>query len=446
MKVMIVGSGLSGLAVFDYLKEKNIDCFFADEKDIYSSYFEEEYIDNLLKDVTLAIISPGVNLRNELIFQLKKRRIAFFGELEFGSSKLSNDILAVTGTNGKTTTVSLINFLLKDYSGGCKLGGNIGVPVTKLLKTMSDENIVVLECSSFQLESTRKFKPHIAVILNITEDHLNRHRTMKEYIKCKYKITKNQTKNDYLLLNADDEILNNNPPKTKAKVFYFSTKRKVVGSYIKNNYIYFNDNVKEIKLCSVSKLKVKGEHNLSNILASVLSVYLETGNKKILKGIENFQGVEHRIEFVKNINGVEFYNDSKATNIASTLVATLSFNSPINLILGGSDKGYNFDELFKKLPKNVKTIAVFGQTRSKIAFSAKKNNYKNIFICDDLESATKLLFNLSNRGDVILLSPACASFDFFSNFEERGNFFKKIVRDIDENENSVFEIGEKKEI
>lgn len=442
MKVMIIGSGVSGLAVSDYLAERNIDHFFAKKEDIEAREFNEDYINNLLCDVLFAVISPGIKPHNELIFQLKKRRIALFGELEFGASKINNDIIAVTGTNGKTTTVSLIHYLLKDYLGGCKLGGNIGVPVTRLIRDVNDSEIFVLECSSFQLETIKKFRPHIAMILNITEDHLNRHGTMREYIKCKYKITKNQTKDDYLILNSDDEIIRKNPPKTKAQVFYFSTKRKVVGSYIKNGSIYFNDNVKEIRLASLSKIKLKGEHNLSNILASVLAVYLETGNKNMLKGISSFEGVEHRIEFVKTIRGVEFYNDSKATNIASTLVAVASFKNPINLILGGSDKGYDFDELFEKLPKNVDKIAVFGQTRMKIAFSAKKHNYQNIYICDDLESATNLLFKMSKPGDVVLLSPACASFDFFSNFEERGNFFKKIVREIGLNESSVSEFKE----
>lgn len=445
MKVMILGAGISGRAVFDYFSSKNIDCFFASEKDINAEKFEENYLDKLLQNVTLVIASPGVSPKKELIFQIKKRKIAFLGEFEFATSRLENDIIAVTGTNGKTTTVSLIHYLLKDYYAGAVLGGNIGVAVTSLINKVQPEQIAVLECSSFQLETIKNFKPHIGMILNITKDHLNRHGTMREYIKCKYKITKNQTSGDYLILNADDEILRKNPPKTKAEIYYFSTKRKVVGSYIKNNCIYFNDNDKEIKLANLSGVKLKGEHNLSNILASVLAVYLETQNCDLLKNVDGFLGVPHRIEFVKTIDGVEFYNDSKATNIASTLVALKSFKNPINLILGGSDKGYGFDELFNNLPKNVKNIAVFGQTRSKIAFSAKKHRYKNIYICANLQECVKLLQLKSKRGEVVLLSPACASFDFFRGFEERGNFFKKIVKEIDENESSIAWLDEKHE-
>lgn len=444
MKVLILGSGLTGRAIADYLETQKIDYVFAKNEDINATSFNENYLNNLLDGIDLVLTSPGINCQNELVFQIKRRQIAFFGELEFACSKLNNDIIAVTGTNGKTTTVSLIHFLLKDYFGGCYLGGNVGIPAISLVNKCVGNEIVVLETSSFQLETVEKFKPHIAIILNITEDHLNRHGTMKEYVRCKYNISKNLTKDDYLILNADDEFLAKFPPKTKAKVFYFSTKHKVFGSYVKNNSIYFNDNEKEIRLVSLSKIKLKGEHNLSNILASVLAVFLETGNIELLKGVSNFSGVEHRIEFVKTIRGVEFYNDSKATNIASALVAVASFKNNINLIMGGSDKGYDFDEFFKKLPQNVKNIAIFGETKGKIAFFAKKNKFKNFYICDNLTMATKLLFGLSKPKDIVLLSPACASFDFFSGYEERGNFFKKIVRELDNDEISFFENNNKK--
>lgn len=442
MKVLILGSGVSGRAVADFLDSQNIEYIFAKKEDIDAKFFDEDYIQNLLTDIDLAVISPGISLQNELVFQIKKRKIALFGELEFGALKINNDIIAVTGTNGKTTTATLMHFLLKEYKGGCVLAGNVGVPITSFLNKMRGSEIVVLETSSFQLESVNYFKPHIAIILNITKDHLNRHGTMKAYMQSKYNIAKNLSKDDYLILNADDEIISKSPPKTKAKTFYFSTKQKVVGSYVRGGGIYFNDNIKEIKLASISKIKLKGEHNLSNVLASVLAIYLETGNVGLFDKISSFEGVPHRIEFVRSIDGVEFYNDSKATNIESTLVAVNSFKNNINLILGGSDKGYDFDELFKKIPKNVKNIAIFGETRNKIAFFAEKYKFKNYYICDTLLKSTKLLFSLSKRGDVVLLSPACASFDFFSGFEERGNFFKKIVRELDENETSCVEFKE----
>lgn len=427
MKTLIIGSGVSGLAVYDYLKNENVDV------EIHSNSNENlnNYLKTNLNKYNQIIVSPGIKLDKNIIFQIKKNKIAFYGELEFGVRKIKNDIIAITGTNGKTTTVSMVGFLLKNYIGGVRVGGNIGVPVTSLINNLAGDEIVVLECSSFQLETIEKFSPHIAVILNISEDHLNRHETMKEYIRCKYNITKNQNGNDYLILNADDEYLLNNPPKTKAKIFYISTKRKVVGVYLKRNVAYFFDGVNEEKLISLSKIKLKGEHNLSNALASIMCVYLQTKDKSLLRNILDFQGVEHRIEFVKNICGVDFYNDSKSTNISSTLVACNSFKCGVNLILGGSDKGYDFDNLIKNLPKSVKNIAIFGETKTKIAFSIKKYNFKNYSIFDNLKQCVEFLFKNSRVGDVVLLSPACASFDQFSNYEERGEVFKKIVFQIE---------------
>ena len=258
--------------------------------------------------------------------------------------------------------------------------------------------------------------------------------------------SKNQTKNDYLILNADDEFLFENLPKTKAQIFFFSTKKCVKGCYIKRGCIYFNDNQKEEKLVSLRGIKLVGEHNLSNILCACLAVYLETKNKDILASISTFTAVAHRIEFVKKVNEISFYNDSKATNIDSTIVACKSFKNNIHLILGGSDKGYSFDELFKNLPKNVKNIAIFGETRHKIAFSAKNFGFNNIKICDSLEGCTKHLYSIAGAKDIVLLSPACASFDCFSNYKERGNFFKKIVGEIIDNENINHKQSQKNEV
>lgn len=431
MKVAIIGSGISGRAVFEYLNGKNIDCCFVNEKDLSLINDNKKNFDFVFDGVTYVIVSPGVKLDKNIKIYLKKKNIALFGELEFACSKINNDIIAVTGTNGKTTTVSLIHYLLKFYSDGVLLGGNIGIPVTSLIDKIKGEELLVLECSSFQLESVKTFRPHIAVVLNISEDHLNRHNTMSEYIRCKYKITKNQRSTDYLILNADDELIRKNPPKTKAQIFYFSLNSKVTGVYLKNNSVYFYDGERDEKLVSLSKIKLKGEHNISNILAAILAVYLQTGNISLLKNVSGFEGVSHRIEFVKKVKGIEFYNDSKATNIASVLVACKSFSQNILLILGGMDKGYDFDNLFKFLPKNIKYFAIFGECKEKIAFFARKYNWLNFYICDTLEQSVCVLFNKAQKGEVVLLSPACASFDQFSNYEERGNAFKKIVMNLD---------------
>ena len=242
MKTLIIGSGVSCKAVYKYLKDKKCSC------EILEKFTESSELFDKLESgkFSRVIVSPGIKLDKNIIFQLKKRKIALYGEMEFGMSKINNKIIAVTGTNGKTTTVSLIGYLLRKYLSGSCVAGNIGVPITSLINKLNDE-VVVLECSSFQLETINKFSPHIAVILNISEDHLNRHKTMKEYIRCKYKITKNQTEKDFLLLNADDDYLFNNSPKTKAKIYYFSTKNKVFGVYLKNKIAYFFDGIKEVK-------------------------------------------------------------------------------------------------------------------------------------------------------------------------------------------------------
>ena len=417
MKVLIVGTGISGLSASDYLTKKGYDVEFAKSDDVNSELHNLEYLDRLFCGLSFIVISPGISNDNKFLQEARKRKIKIIGEFELGVNNFQGDMIAVTGTNGKTTTVSLINFLLKDLEQDVFMGGNIGIPVTSFVDKSKKKDIAVLECSSFQLESVRTFRPHIAAILNITEDHLNRHKTMKEYIRCKFKITALQTKNDFLLLNADDEILMDNIPKTKAQIFYFSTKNKVVGCYIKRGCIYFNDNQNEKKLASLKNIKLVGDHNKSNILCACLAVYLQTKNLKLLDEIKNFQGVAHRIEYVKTVDGVAFYNDSKATNIDSVLVALKSFKCGINLILGGSDKGYNFDKLFAKIPKNVKNIAIYGQTKQKIAFSAKKYHFKNFYICDSLKAATLLCYELAKPKEIVLLSPACASFDCFKNFE-----------------------------
>lgn len=445
MKVLIAGRGVSGKAAFKLCVALGFQAEFAEEKDleINPNLTDKTYSDRLFNGLSFIISSPGISPDVWLLREAKKRNVRIVGELEFGASFAKGNIIAVTGTNGKTTTVSLISHILNGQKRKVFLGGNIGVPVSSFAKKTTKSSISVLECSSFQLDEDAKIHSHIAAILNITPDHLSRHKTMEAYIRAKQNITSFQTENDFLLLNADSTTLMENLPETKAKIFYFSTKQKVLGCYIKSGSIYFNDNQIEKKLVSLEKIKLIGEHNLSNILCAVLASYLETKNTCILERINSFEAISHRIEFVGQANEISFYNDSKATNIGSTLVALLSFKCRINLILGGSEKGYEFDELFAKLPKNVANIAVFGQTKPKIMRAARKFNYQNICGFDSLKSCTIYCKSVASPGEVVLLSPACASFDQFTNYEERGNVFKKIVREICLNEN--LQNGGKKE-
>ena len=446
MKVLIFGQGKSGKSAYNFLKKKNVKVEFAKEEDLNSVFLEKDYLDRLFEGLSFAVVSPGIKPDNYLIGEAEKRKVKLVCEFDLGANDIKSDIIAVTGTNGKTTTVSLINFLLLGAGKKTFLGGNIGFPVTSFSDETKDDDIVVLECSSFQLFWSKNFHPHISAILNITPDHLSWHKKLQNYIKCKQKIASKLSKDDFLLINADDELLMKNLPKTRGKIFYFSTKQKVCGCFVEGDSIYFYDNCRKKKLASLVGIKLIGKHNLSNILCAVLAVYLETGDKSIFKNLKYFEGIEHRIEYVGQARGVLFYNDSKATNIASTLVALSSFSCGINLILGGSEKGYDFDELFAKIPKNVKNIAVFGQTKPSILASAKKFNFLNIFPLESLNSCVNLCFKLSEPKDVVLLSPASASFDQFSNFEERGNVFKKIAKEIILNETTLFESEEKTQI
>ncbi len=436
MKALVVGSGVSGRSAYDYLKRHKYEVDFADEKIVNNFYISDNEKDRLFEGLSFIVASPGLSLDLNFFKEAKTRKIKIIGELELGMINIKGRVIALTGTNGKTTTVSLINHILQNQKNKVFLGGNIGVPITSFCDKTDKNSISILECSSYQLETVKKFHSHIAIILNYSVDHLSRHKTLKKYISCKKNISKNQTKDDYLILNYDDELVMKNKPKTKAKILYFSTNTKVEGCFVKRNQIYYFDGKKEEKLLSLKNIKLVGAHNISNVLAACLAVFIETKNKEILKQVFEFQGVEHRIEFVKTINNVAFYNDSKATNIDSTLVAVKSFKNKINLILGGSDKGYGFDELFKNLPKNVVNIAIFGETRGKIAFFAQKNHFINFKICENLKDAMLYCYNKSNPKEIVLLSPACASFDFFLNFEHRGNVFKKYVNELFESVNS----------
>lgn len=438
MKALIIGDGVSGRGAYKLLRQKGIDCEYADEKLLGGECSDSE-IDRLLCGLSFAVISPGVDFDNLGVRALSKRGLFIISELELGAMYLRGDIIAVTGTNGKTTTTTLIGFLLSGGERRVFLGGNIGIAVSSFAAETKRSDISVLECSSFQLEKVNSFHPHIAAILNITEDHLLRHKTMESYRKVKFGIAENMTECDYLLLNADDDFIMDYHFETRAKILYFSTRKKVFGCFIKRGCIYFNDNLTEKKLVSLSNIKLVGEHNLSNILCAVLAVYLETGRTDLLRKISDFRGVSHRIEFVRSINNISFFNDSKATNISSTLVAVKSFDCDIHLILGGSEKGYEFDNLFKSLPHNVKSVVVFGETKQKIMQASERCGYRSICTANTLEECVKICCRHAVPKDIILLSPACASFDMFSNFEERGNVFKKIVKELDENEDSLFE-------
>ena len=433
MKVLVIGNGMSGKSVCKLLKKQGHRTFLFDDK----KYVPKFILLKLFENLDLVIVSPGVSLDNDLVITAKKKNIEVVGELEYSCRFFTASIVAITGTNGKTTTTKLVEQLLSDYKT-LYVGGNIGIPVSSFAQKIENQDRVVLEVSSFQLETIKNFKPKVSCLLNISEDHLNRHKTMQNYVSAKMRIFENQNNTDFAVLNLDQVLITNlDLSFIKSQIYYFSTKFVCKGCYSKNGCIYFNDGNKSTFIMKTSAIPLAGEHNLYNVLAALLCVILlgETDFEKLKNKIIKFHGVSHRLEFVTEINGVNFINDSKATNIDSAIVAMKAMNEPTTIIVGGSDKGFEYDTLFENLQKNIKAFIVIGQTKQKIIDSAIKKGVSNIYEAQNLREAVFLAYQLSNKGENVLLSPACASFDMFKNFEQRGKVFCKIVRELEKSEN-----------
>lgn len=434
MKAVIVGNGTSGKCAGKLLRKLKFDVFLVCEDKVKMS---EKLKEKLLQNLDILVLSPGVMMNSQLIKEAREKNIEVASELEIGSRMLACDFVAVTGTNGKTTTVSLLKKLLKEEGKRVFVGGNIGIAVSSFSHETKSDDKVVLEVSSFQMEATNFFRPKVATILNVSKDHLNRHKNMENYIYEKMKIFRNQTSKDFAVLNLDDKILcEQDLSMIKSQIYFFSTKIPCKGCFCENGCIYFSDGFERHFIMNASDIPLCGEHNLSNVLAGLCCAILY-GEKieTLAEKVKSFKGVSHRLEFVSEVGGVKFINDSKATNISSTIVAMKSMNEPTTLILGGSDKGFEYDELFENLTPQIENIVVLGETKEKILQSAKKFNTQNVFTANTFKEAVKLAFELSHKNQTVLLSPASASFDMFANFEERGRAFIKIVREIAKLEN-----------
>ncbi|CEQ27824.1 UDP-N-acetylmuramoyl-L-alanine--D-glutamate ligase [Paraclostridium sordellii] len=384
-----------------------------------------------ISNIDLTIVSPGVPLDLPFIKKLQSENINIIGEVEL-AYKLSKNptFVGITGTNGKTTTTSLVGEIFKKASKDSYIVGNIGNPVIDTVDLTDENSFLITELSSFQLESIEDFKPRVSTIINITEDHLNRHHTMENYINAKANIFKNQDANDFCILNYDDEIVRELGNKTNAKVLYFSQKEKVSqGSYLDdNNNIVIKVNDKEIKLLNKDELSLPGNHNLENCMAAILMSYVLGIDLEIIKDtLKTFKSVEHRLEFVTDKDGIMFVNDSKGTNPDSTIKAITSYDKPIVLIAGGKDKQSDFTEMISYATKNVKALVLLGETADKIEQTAKLQGMNNIFRVSDMKEAVKTAYKLAQSGDVVLLSPACASWDMYPNFEARGLDFKENI-------------------
>lgn len=444
-KILIIGMARSGISTAKVLNKLGAYIIMNDIKnenrllDIISEvepYVNEFVLGNHIEDFTnidFVILSPGVPLNIVPVKTAIKNNIEVIGELELAYRLLDGDFIAITGTNGKTTTTALTGLIFENANLHSYIVGNIGLPVISKIFDTNEDTFLITEVSSFQLETISEFKPKIAAILNITPDHLNRHKTLKNYIDTKKKVFINQSEHDYLILNYDNEITRNMKLDCiKSNCIYFSRLEKIInGVYVNNDEIIIDDNGEKIKVCDILDIKILGKHNLENVLAAVaIAYYSGIGIKIIKKSIKEFNGVEHRIEFVKELDNVRYYNDSKGTNPEATIKAIEAMNGHILLIAGGMDKGSNFNELIESFKNKVIELILLGETSEIIKKIALENSDCNVTIVNNMKEAVNLSYKRANGGDVVLLSPACASWDMYESFEHRGREFKELVNDL----------------
>ncbi|GIN74374.1 UDP-N-acetylmuramoylalanine--D-glutamate ligase [Bacillus sp. J14TS2] len=380
----------------------------------------------------LIVKNPGIPYSNPIIQGALEMGLPIITEVELASQIAEADIIGITGTNGKTTTTTLIFEMLKEADKQPLIAGNIGTVASEVAQISTANNTMVVELSSFQLMGIESFRPHIAILTNLYEAHLDYHSSWNEYAQAKMNITKNQTSDDYLIVNADQEVLVNLAQTSHAQIIPFSTKGYLEhGASVYDGKLMYDQE----EIMNISEIALPGAHNLENILAATIAAKLKgVGNKDIVKILSTFTGVKHRTQFVTEFNQRRFYNDSKATNILAASSALSAFTDPIILLAGGLDRGNEFDELIPSLA-NVKALVLFGQTAKKLEEIGKKAGIQTIIHVDNVEEAVPTAYEISNRGDVILLSPACASWDQYKTFEVRGDIFIEAVHKLEESNN-----------
>lgn len=432
--ILIMGFGVTGKTALKFLKEFPCKIYVYDSnQDIHKLNIEEDFIifkEEDLGDIDLIVKSPGIYPFHELLEKAREKNIEIISDIELSYRNLKTEnVIAVTGTNGKTTTTTILGDILRRVAKTYVVG-NIGRGILEITKEASDDDYVVIEASSFQLEDTIKFKPHIGVLTYVTSDHLDWHKTRQNYVDAKFKIFKNQDENDFAILNYEDKDLAEEY-KLKAEKYYFSMEKiGDKGAYVDNGKIYFNNGEKTEEVLDIKDIKIPGEHNVRNIMAAIIACKLLNIDLDLIKkSILSFTGVEHRIEFVREVDGVKYYNDSKGTNPDSTEVAVAAMDGDVVLIAGGYDKGADFDNLIEKSKDKIKTAILFGETAEKISNSCKKSGVE-FYITEDLKKAVELARKLSSSGDDVLLSPACASWDMYKSYEIRGQHFKDLVKEL----------------
>ena len=390
--------------------------------------------EEVIKTLDMVVLSPGVPTDIPIVEEFKRKGIPVWGEIELAYRLSKGRVVAITGTNGKTTTTTLVGKLMKNYFDSVFVVGNIGNPYTEAAISIGEKDVVVAEVSSFQLETIHRFHPKVSAILNITPDHLNRHHTMENYIAVKASITKNQTEEDFVVLNYEDKETREIAKQVKSKVLFFSSERELAeGCFLKDEDIWYADENGPRRLMNIHEMKLLGKHNVENVMAAICMCYAYgIPMDSILTSVKEFTAVEHRIEYVATKNGVDYYNDSKGTNPDAAIKGIQAMNKPTVLIGGGYDKDSTYDEWIEAFDNKVKALVLIGQTADKIEECARKHGFEKIYKEDSLENAVSTCARLAVSGDAILLSPACASWGMFPNYEVRGRIFKELVNKIPE--------------
>ncbi len=437
-KVLVIGAARSGIAAAKIAKNLGATVILSDAKenlDVKISGVEirlGKQSEELLRGVDLIIVSPAVPIKIPVLRAAAQKNIPIISEVELAYDLARSPLCAVTGTNGKTTTVTLLGLLLKEKFPKAAVGGNIGFPLSEVALEVGAGGYIAAEISSYQMEATKNFKPHISAILNVTPDHLKRHGSMEVYQAMKEKIFAQQTADDFLILNYDDKITRAMISRAACKVLYFSRQVELnEGAFLKNDSLVIKFSGETYNLCTVDELGIKGGHNVENALAASLMAFIAGVEvDKISKVLKSFQGVEHRIEFVRELDGVKYYNDSKATNTDSAIKALETFAGHIVLIAGGDDKGTDLSDFLKLVNERVDYLILIGDAAARFKTCALDKNFPADRILEagySMEKAVELAKKISRPPQVVLLSPACASFDMYSDFEERGRDFKRIV-------------------
>ena len=445
-KVIVVGMAKSGVAAAVLLCKLGAEVTIYDAKKkselaggLFAELDQYKYTDMTGRDILpmidtadVLVLSPGVPLDLPFIRRAKELGRRVIAEIELGYEYSKADLIAITGTNGKTTTTDLTGVIFKNAGYNTFVLGNIGVPIAQEALNTKKGDVIVAETAALQLDTIEKYHPCESALLNITEDHLNRYGTMENYIAAKARVFENQIPEDICVLNYENEYVRALAPRVKAQVFWFSTKRELEqGAFVRDGSIVFKKPGKDILILPADEVRIPGEHNLENALAAtILAVEYGIAPEIVAQTLKTYAGVEHRIEFVRTVNGIDFINDSKGTNPDATIKAIQAMKKPTVLILGGSDKKTSFIEMYEAMTPLIKHVVLLGETAPQLEEAAKKTGYCNYVRADSFRDAVMQAYRLAEPGDNVLLSPACASFDMFDNFEQRGEVFKQIVREL----------------